>query len=548
MHIHPSKVLSTIAAATAMMLALAGCGAQSNNASQNGGSADGGTITAMNAEPATALLPGNTNATTGGKVLDLIFSQLVAFDASGKPVNEVAKEIKSNDNATQFTITLKDGWKFTDGTPVTSESFTKAWSYAANATNAQINANFFSNIKGYDKLQAKGVASDAQLDGLKVVDDKTFTVDLSTPDSNFPIKVGYTGFAPLPEAFFKDPKGFAEKPIGNGAYKFVKWEHNKEIDVVKNPDYKGNFPAKNAGVNFILYTSPQSAYADVLSGNLDVMDSVPATVAGNLKNAKNVQVYNKAGSSISLFVITQDYPHFGPGKEGQLRRQAISMAINREQICDKIMSGLCTPATDFTAPAINGHSESLKGVENLSYNPDKAKELWAEANKISPWDGTFEIAYNTDGGMKSMWDAVINSIKNTLGIDAATQIFATGAELSEVTDGRTLHKPHRMGWSPDYPSIENYLTSLYATSAADGNGANTGDYKNPEFDALLAKGNQESSTDAAIKDYQAAEEILLNDLPSVPLYYTNANGVANKNLKNFEFNWQNSPIYRDMTK
>ena len=105
-----------------------------------------------------------------------------------------------------------------------------------------------------------------------------------------------------------------------------------------------------------------------------------------------------------------------------------------------------------------------------------------------------------------------------------------------------------MGWSPDYPSVENYLTSLYSTAAADGNGANTGDYKNPDFDALLAKGNAESSTDAAIKDYQAAEEILLQDLPTVPLFYTNANGVANKDLKNFEFNWQNSPLYRDMTK
>ncbi|NEG90115.1 peptide ABC transporter substrate-binding protein [Bifidobacterium aerophilum] len=546
MHSNPSKVLSAIAAATAMMLALAGCGGQSNT--KTDASADGGTITAMNSEPATTLIPGNTNAVTGGKVLDLIFSELVAFDANGKPVNEVAKEIKSNDDATQFTITIKDGWKFTDGTPVTAESFTKAWSYTANATNAQINANFFSNIKGYDKLQQKGAPSDEQLEGLKVVDDHTFTVDLTSSDSNFPIKVGYTGFAPLPESFFKDPKAFGENPVGNGAYKFVKWDHNKEIDVVKNPDYKGNFPAKNAGVKFMLYTSPQSAYADVLSGNLDVMDSVPATVAGSLKSAKNVQVYNEAGSSISLFVITQDYKHFGPGEEGQLRRQAISMAINREQICEKIMSGLCTPATDFAAPAIDGHSDSLAGKENLEYNPDKAKELWAKANEISPWEGTFEIAYNTDGGMKSMWDAVINSIKNTLGIDAATQIFATGSELSDVTDGRTLHKPHRMGWSPDYPSIENYLTSLYSTAAADGNGANTGDYKNPEFDALLAKGNAESSTEAAIKDYQAAEEILLKDLPSVPLYYTNANGVANKNLKNFKFNWQNSPIYRDMTK
>ena len=157
------KVMAVVAAVASLAMALGGCGSSSNKGAD---ASAGNTITAMNAEPASGLLPGNTNSTTGGKVLDLIFSQLVAFDSKGKPVNEVAKEIKSNDDATQFTITIKDGWKFTDGTPVTAESFTKAWSYAANVSNAQINANFFSNIKGYDKVQQKGVASDEQLEGL----------------------------------------------------------------------------------------------------------------------------------------------------------------------------------------------------------------------------------------------------------------------------------------------------------------------------------------------------------------------------------------------
>jgi oligopeptide transport system substrate-binding protein len=141
----------------------------------------------------------------------------------GKASNEVAKEIKANSDNTEFTITLKDGWKFSDGTPVTAESFTKAWSYGANATNAQVSSSFFSVIKGYDALQEKGVASDAQLSGLKVVDDSTFTVSLNEASSVFPIMLGYTAYAPLPESFFKDPKAFGEKPVGNGAYKFESW-------------------------------------------------------------------------------------------------------------------------------------------------------------------------------------------------------------------------------------------------------------------------------------------------------------------------------------
>ena len=114
----------------------------------------------------------------------------------------MAESITANDDASQYDIKLKSGWKFTDGTPVTAESFTKAWSYTANAKNAQKCASFFSTIKGYDKLQdADNLNGDEQLEGLTVVNDNEFTVDLNQSDSVFAIKVGYSGFAPLPESF-----------------------------------------------------------------------------------------------------------------------------------------------------------------------------------------------------------------------------------------------------------------------------------------------------------------------------------------------------------
>ena len=70
-------------------------------------------------------------------------------------------------------------------------------------------------------------------------------------------------------------------------------------------------------------------------------------------------------------------------EEGTLRRQAVSMAINRENICKKVLNGTGTPAADFTSPLTPGYSDSLKGSGNLKYNEKKAKELWAKANAIS---------------------------------------------------------------------------------------------------------------------------------------------------------------------
>ena len=332
------KALAFAAMACSVAMLLSACGGSNSNAA-SGDTAGSNIITAYNSEPQNPLIPGNTNETGGGKPVDLLFSRLVSFDKDGKASNEVAESITPNDDATQYTIKIKSGWKFTDGTPVTAESFTKAWSYVANAKNAQKCSSFFSAIAGYDDLQKDGLKGDEQLSGLKVVDDTTFTVDLNQSDSVFPIKVGYSAFAPLPESFYKDPKAFGEAPVGNGPYKFSKWDHNKEIALVKNPDYKGNEDVKNDGVTFKVYTDDSAAYRDIQAGNLDVMESVPAAFTKTFKTDKKVQAYSEAGSVIQTFTIPSSLDHFKNDEEGQLRRQAISMALNRKQLIDKVLNG-----------------------------------------------------------------------------------------------------------------------------------------------------------------------------------------------------------------
>ena len=542
------KALAFAAAACALGMLLSGCGA-SNDAASDGGNI----ITAYNSEPQNPLIPGNTNETGGGKPIDLLFSRLISFDAKGNASNEVAESIEANADATQYTIKLKKGWKFTDGTPVTAESFTKAWSYTANAKNAQKCASFFSTIKGYDKLQdADNLKGDEQLEGLTVVNDNEFTVDLNQSDSVFAIKVGYSGFAPLPESFYKDPKAFGEKPVGNGPYKFQSWDHDNEIVLVKNPDYKGNRTPKNDGVTFKVYTKDDAAYADIQSGALDVMESVPASATKTFETDSTVQAYNKAGSVIQQFTIPSGLKHFEAGtEEGTLRRQAISMAINRNNICEKVLNGTGTPASDFTSPLTPGYSDSLKGSDNLKYNASKAKELWEKANAISPWtsDDKLTFAYNADGGHETIYTAVVNSINNTLGSEvAATNPYPTFNDYRTAVSDRKVQGAFRSGWQPDYPSAENYLVQNFSSSAADGNGSNDGDYKNSKFDDLCNQAAAAQTTDEANKLYQQAQEVLLNDLPAVPLYYANAYGVASTNVSNFEMNWQNLPVYENMTK
>ena len=542
-----TKVAAAIVA-VATLGSMAACGSSSTNGSTSGAKTGSDIITYGNGEPANPLIPGNTNESNGSMVVNtVLFTGLVTTKPDGSLINEDAEEIKANDDSSQFDITLKSGLKFSDGTPITSESFTKAWSYTANAANGQLNSSFMSVIAGYDDLQKDGLKGDEQLSGLTVKDDTHFTVKLNAPCSIFPTMLVYMGFSPLPESFYKDPKAFGEKPVSSGPYKLKSWKHNDSIEVVPNEYYTGYYKAKNDGITFKIYTDPKAQYADVQGGNLDIAGQIPATALKNLLNDKTIQAYSKPGPNRIMLGIPTDLSHFS-GDEGTLRRKAISLAINREQICSKIMSGLASPAQDFSSPTINGFSDSLKGADVLKYDAEEAKKLWAEADKISKFDGTFTISYNADASsLKETYEAVANQLKNTLGIDAKTNAIPTKQEYLTALSDDTLHTAYNDNWGPDYPSLENYLKPIYSTTARD-SGSNYDKYLNPEFDSLLDKAAAASTTDEANKLYQQAEEMLLADLPSVPIYNVNALGASVKNLKGLEFNWQGNPTLAFITK
>lgn len=540
-----NKALAFVAAACSLAMLLGGCGSSAKNAQTNGGKV---IITVSNSEPQNELVPGNINENAGARPAMLVNSTLVTFDEKGNPVNEDAESITPNADATQYTVKVKKGKKFSDGTPITAESFVKAWSFVANAKNAQKCASFFQTIKGYADLQKDGTKGDEQLSGLKVVDENTFTVDLEQPDSVFPIKVGYLAFAPLPESFYKDPKAYGEKPVSSGPYLFKSWDHNKQIEVVKNPDYDGPRKAQNDGVTFKVYTDGNAAYRDVQAGNLDMTDNIPDTQTKTFQKDTTVKAYNRPGSVIQQFTIPSSLPHFDvKTEEGKLRRQAISMAIDRKVIINKILNGTASPANEFTSPLTPGYKADLKGHENVEFNAKKAKELWAKADKISKYDGSLTFSYNADGNAKSVFDAVVNSLKNNLGIKAETTPIPTFQEFRNACAKRQIKGAWRAGWMPDYPSAENYLTQEFASVAADGNGSNEGDYKNPKFDDLLKKAAS-AKPGEAIKLYQQANEILLEDLPSVPLFYSNAKAVMVPTLKGFTMDWQNMPLYYQLHK
>lgn len=538
-----SKALGIMAVAA---LALSGCGAGGSN--DAGGTTGGDTsrvIIADGSEPQRPLMPADTNEVGGGKVIDMIFAGLVSYDPSGKPVNELAESIEASDGQ-NYTIKIKSGEKFTNGEAITAQTFVDSWNFGAAAKNAQLSGGFFESIKGYDEASAEGSTVDT-MSGLKVVDDTTFTVELNQPESDWPLRLGYTAFSPVPSGALADPKGFGETPVGNGPYKLADggWQHNVQIQLVPNPDYDGPRKAENGGVTFKIFQNDDTAYQDLLSDSLDVLQTIPTSALSNFESDLGDRTISKPYAGNQTIAIPEYLPEWS-GEAGKLRRQAISMAINRDEITKVIFNGARQPAKDFTAPVLDGYSDSIPGSENLEFNETKAKELWAEADGMQKWDPntTFSIAYNADKGGHQVWvEAVVNQLKNTLGIKAEGKPYPTFKEVRQDATAGTLTGAIRAGWQADYPSLYNFLGPIYKTGA----GSNDARYANPEFDKAITEGLAAASVSEGNDAMNKAQETLLTDLPAIPLWYQVAQGGWSNNVTNVDYGWDGVPLYYQIT-
>jgi len=552
-----SKALGIVAIAA---LALTGCGAGGGSTSASTSAGDPSkVITAYSNEPQNPLLPANTNEVYGGRVVELLFQGLRSYDANGKAVNALAESIESPD-AQNWTIKVKQGTKFTNGEAITAKTFVDSWNFAANSKNLQNNGFFFESIDGYTAVSAVTTAKSADgkttttpaptaetMSGLKATDDSTITVKLAQPEADWSLRLGYSAFFPLPSAALKDPKTYGENPVGNGPYKMEKtgsWVHDQSISLVKNPDYNGPRAAKNGGVTFKFYTDPGPAYTDLQANNLDVTDVLPSNALKTYVTDFPDRNATKPVATDSTLNIPGYNPNF-QGEAGTLRRQALSYAINREEIAKVVFNGTRTPAKAFAPPVIDGFKADLKGSEVLKFDPAKAKDLWAQAEKIKPYDGSkpLQIASNTDGGNKEWIDAVANGFKNNLGIQAEIQPFAKFAEVLNLRKSQSLPGLTRAGWQGDYPSLYNFLGPVWATGAS----SNYEKYSNPEFDKLLKEGLAAKSTTEANDKFNQAQEVLFKDLPGLPLWDQARAIVWSENVLKAETGWNGGILYYNIT-
>jgi len=542
--------LRVFALVCALALVLAACGGDDDDdGDATGGGDDDGTeeptdgageggelidLGTFVGDPPEFLDPALNSTLDAYQVINALYDGLTEIDstdpANPKIVPLVAETVEPNEDATVWTFTIKEGQTFSDGEPILPSSFQRAWERASDPDFAGDYSYLFNFIQG----GAEKLAGEAEtISGVEVDDEAmTLTVTLAAPYSNFDAVAGFQLFFPMPSAVddLADQNEWDDGlMIGNGPYMLEAPRTDEEIILVRNDrwagDIFGNTRPKLDRIVFRTSADPETAYNAFEAGEGDTANIPPGRVNEADENYATTLDVQVSGSY--HFEIKWTDPVVG-GPENKLLRQAISQAIDRDEINEAVYEGTRTTSTGITPPGIPGFQEGL--CDYCAYDPEAAQaafEEWqAAGNSLSE---PIRVLFNAGAGHEDVVQIMIDNLA-AVGIEAQADPRSTETYFSELADGACVIC--RSGWYADYPTYDNFMYDLFHSDAIGGN--NHGEYSNPEFDELVNQAKQETDIEAQAELFRQAEDILLNeDIAVIPInwylgdYVYNPEKIAN---------------------
>ena len=491
------RTTAIVATPVISALVLAGCSSGDGDDSSTA-AGDGGIISSYTCEPQN-LQPGNNTENCGSRVLQQLFTGLtqVDFDTyEAEPA--VATEWESEDQIT-WTFTLSEDYTFHNGDPVTAQTFVDTWNWIVDPDNGQQGSNFHDKFLGYEDV-VNGEAE--EMEGVRAIDDTTLE-----PVGQLPLVLTYTSFYPMPDVAFEDMDAFQTAPIGNGRYQMDgEWVHNSEINMDRYEEWPGEDPGSPSRIEWRIYNDVETAYLDVQAGELDILSEAPPNRIPQIEDDFGDN-YSQNESSRLVYIGVPSYQE--EWSDPNLNR-ALSMAMDRDEINENIFSGAMTPANGFLAPVLPASRNDEDVCEYCTFDPEAAAELWEEAG------GPSEFTVYTDSGTghDEYVEAIANQWRENLPIEDINFRSLEFAQYLDLHDNEDVGGPFRLGWLLAYPSAQYAMEPLYSTGAS----SNYTGYANPEFDEAVDRANA-AAPDEADALYQEAEDILMEDMPVMPLFY-----------------------------
>ena len=526
------KLCAVLIAATLSTILLFGCG--SNTPSKEEDSAKQETQSTGNKDTKQELVfnlgadpetidPTLNTASEAASIIVNAFECIMTLDENDNAIEGAAESLDVSDDGLVYTIKLKKDGKWSDGEPVVADNFYYSWMRALTKETAAEYSYQLYYIKNAEKYYNGEATADEV--GIKVVDDYTLEVTLEAPTSYFPQLLAFPTYAPLREDIVSaDPEGWATKPetyVSNGAFKLVKWDMKDQLVFEKNDNYWNKDSVKLDKLTFKLVTDDTTAYSELQAGNFDVVNSVPTNEIEPGKEEGLVHVMPKLGTYFfAINVGKQDTlsEDVKTALGNKLVRQAINLAIDRQEIIDNVGKAEQVPAYSFVPQGIyNADGSEFANKEyfdpsDMDGNVEKAKELLKEAG-YENGEGlpTIELMYNSEGSHKDICQIIQQNLAEVgITVELTNQEWAVF--LNTRQNGEYEFARH--GWIGDYSDPMTFL-DMWVT----GGGNNDCGFSNAEYDNLINDAKVEIDLTKRTEMLRKAEDILMDEMPIVPIYY-----------------------------
>jgi peptide/nickel transport system substrate-binding protein len=461
-----------------------------------GGAKEGGSITISETSQPDYMDPALSYTVNGWEPLSTVYTGLVAYKrAEGEEGSQLipglAQELpKVSEDGLTYEMTLREGLKYSDGSPVKASDFERTIQRVLNLESG--GSAFYLGIEGAEAYVKNGKA-EADIPGIET-DDKagTITVTLTEPDGTFSnvLAMPFAALVPGDTPF----KNLTESPPpGVGQFKITESVPNRQFVLEKNklfPDLgPDNPPAKVDKITALIVKNAQRQAQDVISGKLDYMqDPPPADIKPEVKEKYSDRYEEITTASTYYFFMNTRVAPFDDPKV----REAVNYGIDKPGLA-RIFAGETTPGCSFLPPGMPGYDEALD-VEDCPFgDPNKPPDLEKARQMIKDAgvDGMDVTVYsNNDDPSDKVGEAYADMLTK-MGFNAKPKILDGGVYFQTIGNQKTKAQTGFANWFQDFPHPKNFMFLVDGASIQPTNNQNYGNVDDPEITKGIAELNQE---------------------------------------------------------
>ncbi|MCT3030868.1 peptide ABC transporter substrate-binding protein [Pediococcus parvulus] len=455
----------------------------------------------------------------------------------------IAKQVTESKNGKKYIFTLRKDAKWSNGDKVTAQDFVYAWQRTVNSKTASEFAYLYSGIHNADKISAEKAS--VKTLGIKATGKYKLIVTLDTPIPYFKLLMGFPSFFPqnqkVVEKYGSKYGSSSKDMVYDGPFIQKGWTgSNLSWKMIKNPNYWDKTSVKLTQMNFQVIKDTTTGLNLYNSKKLDETTLSGSQVA-QYKNNKNF---------VSRKLAQTSYIEFNQSKNTVLKnkkiRQALSLAIDRDQLTGKVLADGSVSATGFVSSGLmtdlnNGKDFAAEASvpSGVSYNLQKAKKLMAEGLKEENKKTlTLDLLNNDSDVGKKASEFLQSDWEKLPGVKIALTNIPYKSFLTDEANKK--FDLALSGWAADFSDPISFLQILTSDNAQ-----NNGSWKNVAFDKAIEKADTTDATnpEKRFKDMIQAEKILMQDQGVAPIYQSTQAQLWNQNVKGLVHN--SAGIYYD---